>query len=535
MVKKTERWFRTVNLQGASYLFQGQWLLLQTEPLASVYLTPPIWTQLLTALVVGLITALALQFLLTNLGIALALSFWRFPFLNHQKTTHSLDEDSNQVHLKNKSPVSVVAGLGILLTVNLVLFSASFLATTFSQINIPISGAIVGLVIWSAYFLLLLWLSSTAVTSLVTVFLGMTTAGFRRILSAITAMFKQSDEELVTQEQMLTAIRQEVLTTISQINLQPMIQERLQNQLQASSQPVESTPIETVASTKSNSEQTVYQTEMLTFWQTLQSFLLNSKAKNLTSKRVERTLQDLLQDLSAKLPRGRLSPAFDRVTIAAILEQRQDLTKKKKTRLLNQMEATWSTWNQEQLADSDLAESKTDSVTGTDDQRSPLFDAGAVSQVVVEAVKDQVIAQLPNLLTQNLSNLVPFALTLTQADNQNLIENITEFVSANDTKTQAEQLATHSQATISDVRQSVTSEVEKWRDRTTEQLGTIQKEAHNRINIFKQQTQQRVEQTRKAAVSAVWWLFAIASTGAMSAGLAGAIAAGLRMQIRLPW
>lgn len=498
-----------MNVQDALDNLQQPWFLLQLEPLAPVYFAPPIWTQLVTALVVGLMTALALQFLLTNLGVAIALSVWRLPF--SAKESHQTTEA--------KSPVSAIAGFGILLTVNLVLFSASFLAATFSQIHTPISGAIVGLVIWSGYFLLLLWLSSTAVTSLVSIFLGVTTAGFRRILSAITALFKQPEDERVTQAQLLAAVRQEVLTTISQLNLQPLVQEQLQHQLQASSHPVEATPLQ--AALTPSYEPDAAKTVLTAFWQALESFLLNTKAKNLTAKRVDRTLKDLLAELPDYVP----VPAFDRTAISAILAQRQDLTDKKTNRLLNQIEATWNTWAPESGAEPEIT-AEPDLDISEDEARSPVFDTSELSQVVVEAVKDQVMAQLPNLLMQNLPQLAPLALTLTQADVQDSVETVKDLITSNHAKERLEQLASQSQTTIANLSQSVTSEVEKWRDRTTEQLSMIQQETQNQIDGLKQQTQQRVEATRKAAVAAVWWLFAIASTGAIAAGLAGAIAAG---------
>lgn len=100
--------------------------------------------------------AFAFQFLLTNLSLAAGIS-------------------SEENHLEAEAPstwsgkvreVESKIGIWSLITVNLALFTACFLAVKLTLINTVSLGAITGVVIWSAFFLVLLWLSSKAVNSL---------------------------------------------------------------------------------------------------------------------------------------------------------------------------------------------------------------------------------------------------------------------------------------------------------------------------------------------------------------------------------
>lgn len=195
-----------------------------------------IGTQILAALVVGLLTAFAFQLLLTSLGVAIGITALGFRVaaagsLPAENGSENLAEDLKDSATKplrlgsTVSKIGIAAGLSILATIDTVLFAASFLAVRVTQVGDPIVGGMVGLVIWSAYFLILLWLSSAAISSVVGSILGVATAGVRRLVGAIGAAFTSSKENPLTEEAAIALIQQE--TALSLANLRPLIEDYL--------------------------------------------------------------------------------------------------------------------------------------------------------------------------------------------------------------------------------------------------------------------------------------------------------------------
>jgi hypothetical protein len=113
-------------------------------------------SQFFIALIAGVMMAFAFQFLLTNFSIA----------ANISAGVNPLDSEAEGWGKKVRTIESKV-GAGTVFIVNGALFIACFLAVKLTLINDVRLAAIVSVVIWSAYFLLLLWLSSQAVGSLV--------------------------------------------------------------------------------------------------------------------------------------------------------------------------------------------------------------------------------------------------------------------------------------------------------------------------------------------------------------------------------
>jgi hypothetical protein len=291
-------------------------LLSQVAPIAPVQ-TGLVLTQLLAALVIGLITAFAFQFLLTSFGIAIGLSAWGMraarsraveqPEPNHQSDPSVLSEAAPS---EGNSAIGTIAGLGILLTVNVVLFAACFLAAKFSQVDQPWFGAIEGIVIWSAYFLLLIWLSTTAVSSFVGTLFDATTGGLRRLITAIAAAFSNQDEP-VTEAQMIATIREEMQAAFNSDKLRQLIavelpprQPKSLNELPLS--PADSST-EDLSTTKNGEPPAVVE-----LWQKIAVFLGDTSANRLTNKRIERKLHKFLEQAKLDLAEEDL-PAFDRI------------------------------------------------------------------------------------------------------------------------------------------------------------------------------------------------------------------------------
>jgi hypothetical protein len=178
--------------------------------------TASVGSQILVAILVGLLIAFAVQFLLTNLGLVLGISALKFRTQNSSKP----DVESSQAQKPEAirlgiSKISFLAGLGILLTLNLVLFIACFLAVRFSTASDPISGATLGIVIWSTYFLILLWVSYSTVGSFMSWVFGSLTTKLRQLIAAISSSIpgtKGNVSEFLSEETVAKLIQQEINT-----------------------------------------------------------------------------------------------------------------------------------------------------------------------------------------------------------------------------------------------------------------------------------------------------------------------------------
>ncbi|HEY9625034.1 MAG TPA: hypothetical protein V6C78_32205 [Crinalium sp.] len=188
-------------------------MMLQTAP------------QVFTTLIIGLLMAFAFQLLLTNLGIALGVTALAFRGKsNSQPSSGSLGGTMRTVGL--------AAGLGILITINVVLFAASFLSVRLSPVPDPLLGGILGIVIWSAYLLILTWISSTAVGSLAGSLFSSLTGGFRAVVSTIKAALASKEEESepeFTEAAIAQTVRQEVKATLDAADLRGLVETYLKD------------------------------------------------------------------------------------------------------------------------------------------------------------------------------------------------------------------------------------------------------------------------------------------------------------------
>ncbi len=184
--------------------------------------------QFFIALIAGVIMAFAFQFLLTNLSIAAGISYGDNPLESDND-----DDEHESISLGKKiRKVESKVGLWTLLTVNIAIFIACFLAVKLSLINSIFLGAIVGVVIWSAYFLLLMWVSSSAIGSLVGSFASTASSGLQGVMAtAATALGGSAVNAQVvnTVEASVAAVRRELSSAIDPSSVKETVQEYLGN------------------------------------------------------------------------------------------------------------------------------------------------------------------------------------------------------------------------------------------------------------------------------------------------------------------
>ncbi|MEA5524547.1 MFS transporter [Nodularia spumigena] len=160
------------------------------------------------ALISGVILAFAFQLVLTNLSVAAGISYLGRP----SESDAVVGEVGSFRGTIRK--IGTALGLWTLVTVTIALLIACFLAVKLSLLVLdPRLGAILGLVIWGAYFLLLVWVSSTTVGSLVGSVVNSATSGFQAIMGTATAALgaKAVNQQVVaTAEAAASAVRREI-------------------------------------------------------------------------------------------------------------------------------------------------------------------------------------------------------------------------------------------------------------------------------------------------------------------------------------
>ncbi|MDZ7963856.1 MAG: MFS transporter [Nostoc sp. DedSLP03] len=193
-----------------------------TPEQASVLFSGP---RFFVALISGVILAFAFQLVLTNLSLAAGISY-----LGHSSDS---DSDNGEVGSLGGSirKIGTAVGIWTLVTVTVALLIASYLAV---KLSLVISdrglGATLGLVIWGAYFLLLVWVSSTTVGSLIGSVVNTATSGFQAIMGTATAALGAkavNNQVVATAEAAAAAVRRELGSAIDPVSIRENIEDYL--------------------------------------------------------------------------------------------------------------------------------------------------------------------------------------------------------------------------------------------------------------------------------------------------------------------
>ena len=183
--------------------------------------------QFFAALIAGVVLAFAFQLLLTNLGVAAGISM----IGGSSSSSPQYDEgDSGLGHTIKK--VGMAVGLGTLISVTIALFAACILAVKLGLFISPLSGAIVGLVIWATFFSLMMWFSSTAIGSLLGSVASTATSGMQAILGTATAAFganAASKQVINTAEAAAAAVKRELGMAIDPVSMRENVEDFLRS------------------------------------------------------------------------------------------------------------------------------------------------------------------------------------------------------------------------------------------------------------------------------------------------------------------
>ena len=177
--------------------------------------------QFFVALIAGVIMAFGFQFLLTNFSIAAKISNW------DEALPDDDDDESESLGSKVRKIEGLVGGW-ILVTVNLALFLACFLAVKLTSIASVDGAAIIGVVIWAAYFLTLVWLGSSAVGSMIGSLIKTAFSGVQGVMGTAGAAIggkMASDQMVNTVEASVAAVRRELSSAVDPDSIRETLQD----------------------------------------------------------------------------------------------------------------------------------------------------------------------------------------------------------------------------------------------------------------------------------------------------------------------
>ncbi|MEB3336478.1 MAG: MFS transporter, partial [Leptolyngbyaceae bacterium] len=249
------------------------------------------------ALISGVLLAFATQFVLTNLSVAAGISY-----LGPRPGSRSERSDRREASTMGGTirKIGFAVGLWTLITVSIALFLACLLAVKLSLITNPGLGAIVGLVIWAAYFSLLVWVSSSTVGSFLGSLINTVTAGFQSLVSTATAALglkTSTDQAVSTAEATASAVRRELTSVFDASSLRDAIED----------------------------------------------YLDRLRPPDLDLSGIRREFERLLNDpeLRSLAARGDLS-SINRQTFVDLVSSRTDFSKRDLNRIVDQLERAWN-------------------------------------------------------------------------------------------------------------------------------------------------------------------------------------------------
>ncbi|NJO77812.1 MAG: MFS transporter [Cyanobacteria bacterium RM1_2_2] len=302
---------------------------INTPEAASVLFTGP---QFFIALISGVLLAFAIQLLLTNFSVAAGISI--LGNSSDSSDLRSNDRDHSGSVGSTIRKIGLGVGIWTLVSVSLALFFACYLAVQLSLLTTPRLGAIISLVIWAAYFSLLVWVSSTTVGSMIGSVVQAATSGFQTILGTATAAIggqAAKRQAVSTAEAVAAAVKNELGAGIDPVSIRESIEE----------------------------------------------YVGKLRLPEFDLTRVRQDFEGLLNDpeIVALADSGQLKD-IDRDTLTRLVSQRTDLSKQEVNRLVELLDTTWrQTLGKRQTQDS-LAE-LTDYLRSTQSGQLKLEDLNA--------------------------------------------------------------------------------------------------------------------------------------------------------------
>ncbi|MBW4623253.1 MAG: MFS transporter [Cyanosarcina radialis HA8281-LM2] len=245
------------------------------------------------------------------------------------------------------------------------------------------------------------------------------------------------------------------------------------------------------------------QSQLQDFSSTLADYLRNTGKAELNPEGIQRDLQLLLND--PRLGAARLSDRLshiDRETLVSLLSQRQDMTEEEANQIVDRVLSV----------------------------RDRLMEQVKAVQWQVQKAIDSVFDNIRNYLNSlerpelNYDSIKRDVRTLFN-DPQAGFEALRDRLSQFDRDTLIALLSSREDISPAQAERIV-GQIERSRDNILGRAQWVQDQVQQRLDEVKYQAQRQVEETRKAAATAAWWLFATALTSAALSAIAGSLAVG---------
>ncbi|MBD2491009.1 MFS transporter [Aulosira sp. FACHB-615] len=258
-----------------------------TPEQASVVFSGP---KFLVSLVAGVLMAFAFQLLLTNFALAAIIS------ATDDDSSSSDDDESLGTTIRK---VENKVGFWALISATTALFIACFLAVKLSLIDSAFLGAIIGVVIWSAYFSIIVWFGSSTVGSLIGAVANTANSGIKALMgtatSAIGANFAKQ-QMVSTAEDITAAVRRELTSGFDVDSIQ----------------------------------------------NTLQSSLSTLQKPQLDFKDIRKQFDQIFGDIDWQSLPENLTQNFNRQTFVDLISDRTNFSKADVNKIADQLEAAWN-------------------------------------------------------------------------------------------------------------------------------------------------------------------------------------------------
>lgn len=498
-------------------------------------------TALLTALLIGLLTAFAFHLLLTFFGLAMGLTAlgFRLPLGADSKSAENSGDQSNSAETSSVGSTTVVfgVGLGLLLSTNGILFSACFLAARFIQLNDPVLGAIAGVVIWSAYWLGLTWASSTAIGTVADVVLRAAMGGLRQLIAALTAVFRDQDSALtsqsISQEEIAAVVQQEIRRALDSAAL-----DRLP-ELFSGDRP-DGAEVDAFHEAPTPSLESVN----LHLGQELAVYLRHTRLKQLTPDCIHQKIREVLGGALENSGYQADQLNLNRPQLKALLKER-GLEKRQRQQILQAVVTAWQQLTVQ--ANPALPEDGQRNA-----QQSPLEAFQPLTTYIAKAgdklddrlsdinvgLETRLQQHLPEGLSLSTAVTLAVLHQLNQIDWEALLDRLPlDSVTARPVEQVVSSVRSNVQDLIGQPQQwtedYLLPQAQELKQLAVQQVEQFEQGLQARVDALKAQAQERLDKTRKTAAAAAWWLATTALTTAASAAIAGALASGMQLPVSL--
>ncbi|MBE7384241.1 MAG: MFS transporter [Leptolyngbya sp. SIO1E4] len=243
------------------------------------------------------------------------------------------------------------------------------------------------------------------------------------------------------------------------------------------------------------------QQQVLSFEQSLEDYLRNTDKAALNPEGIKRDLQLLLNDprLGSQRLQDRLSH-IDRDTIVALLAQRQDMTREEAEAVVDQVLAV----REHVLAKVRMVQTRIQNLIRRLLTRIQIYlDSLERPELAYEGIR----RDLRKLFDDPQAGFEALKYRFSQFDRDTLVAI----------------LSSHDAVSETDAHQ-VINQIESVRDSALQKAERLEREVQTRVQALKHQAEQQVEDTRKAAEAAAWWIFGTATISAAAAAIAGSLA-----------